>query len=265
MTKQPRTFTVKSPPMSGDDVKAWQQEVAEEFEKMGIHGCPIVADGTWGVSDRSYTASLCHALGLDAGEVMKKGVTPKLRTKIRHRDLTDAEQRMFNSRGLVMYRRKLRDRWHEDTNRVHAPVTRILADSWGYHPGQHDGLDVICLPNAPLFAMCNAKVIDARATGWWHLGAAPSGGHAVSEGDGIVQLEVLENVGPFKKGHHIGYGHCEHARVDVGDVVSAGDQIALAGFAKAWHIHLMYNDGSTTKGIGNIDPRAILNYAVEND
>ncbi len=93
-------------------------------------------------------------------------------------------------------------------------------------------------------------------------GKAPSGD--VRKGDGIVQLEVLESVGPFKKGMHIGYGHCEHARVRVGQVVQAGETIALAGLAVAWHIHLMMNNGSTTKGIGNIDPRKCLDYAVKN-
>ena len=107
--------------------------------------------------------------------------------------------------------------------------------------------------------MVKSKVIDVRASGWW--GKAPSG--QVSKGDGIVQLEVLESVGPFKKGQHIGYGHCEHARVRVGQVVQAGETIALAGLAVAWHIHLMVNDGGTKKGIGTRDPRPHLDYSVK--
>lgn len=260
MSSKPRTFSIESPLMKGNDIQLWQRDIPREFEKMGIDNCPIVVTGSYDVATRSYTASLCHALGLDAGHEMAKGVTPALRSKIRNRTMTPAEDRLFHSAGLVAYRRALRARWA--AVKTHMPVTKILADDWGYHPGVHDGLDVICLPNATVFAMCKAKVFDVRASGWWGLGAAPSGGHAVSEGDGIVQLQVLEDLGPFKKGHHIGYGHVEHAKVKQGDVVEAGDAIALAGFAKAWHIHLMYNDGSTSKGIGNIDPRAILDYTV---
>jgi murein DD-endopeptidase MepM/ murein hydrolase activator NlpD len=154
------------------------------------------------------------------------------------------------------YRARLRRSW--DRADVHPPVAKILADTWGYHPPVHDGVDVICPPNAVLFAMCKAKVIDVRSGGWW--GKAPSGD--VTKGDGIIQLEVLENIGPFKKGHHIGYGHAEKATVKVGQTVNAGDVIGHAGLAVAWHVHLMYNDGSTKKGIGNIDPRPILDYSV---
>lgn len=254
-----RTLKVASPPMKGTDVKEWQQLVNKEFNHLKLN-CPIQADGIYGPATRSYSSELLVARGILVKE-MVHGVTPELRTKIRGRKLTKTEDKRFHSVARVKYRAKLRKRWAPI--KVHQPVSKILADSWGYHPGIHDGLDVICNPNAPLYAMVKCKVIDVRASGWWGLGAAPSGGHAVSEGDGIVQVEVLENVGPFKKGYHIGYGHCEHARVRVGEVLQAGEAIALAGFAKAWHIHLMYNDGSTSKGIGNRDPRAILDYSIK--
>lgn len=110
-------------------------------------------------------------------------------------------------------------------------------------------------------AMVKSKIIDVRSAGWW--GKSPSG--PVSRGDGIVQMEVLESVGPFKKGMHIGYGHCEHARVKVGQVVQPGEVVALVGFAVAAHIHLMVNDGRFGKqGRGSQDPRPLLNYAVKN-
>jgi len=248
-----RTFTVKKPLMEGADIKAWQKTIDKEFKHLKIN-CPIKADGVYGVHTRSYSSALLIARGILIKE-MEKGVTPELRTKIRKRDLTKAETKRFHSVARVKYRQELRDRWK--LRKVHQPVSNILADSWDYHPGVHDGIDVICKPNAAVFAMCRAKVIDVRSGGWW--GNAPSGD--VSKGDGIVQLEILETVGPFKKGYHIGYGHCEHARVKVGEIVQAGETIALAGLAVAWHVHLMYNDGSTMKGIGNRDPRAILEYS----
>jgi murein DD-endopeptidase MepM/ murein hydrolase activator NlpD len=249
-----RTFKVGSKLMEGPDVRAWQEDVKHLFKKMMIN-CPIVIDGVYGVHTRSYTASLCRAMGLESAEkAMAEGITPELRIKLRNERLTEAEEQRRQSESRREYRRDLRERWAP--RKVHKPVSVILADSWGYHPPVHDGLDVICNPNAAVYAMVKAKVFDVRASGWW--GKAPSGD--VSKGDGIVQIEVLENVGPFRKGFHIGYGHCEHARVSEGEIVQAGEVLALAGLAVAWHVHLMYNDGSTTRGVGNRDPRAILDY-----
>jgi len=248
-----RTLKVGSDLMKGSDVKAWQELIDREFKHLRIN-CPIKHDGIYGVHTRSYSAALLRARGISL-RLMDTGITPDLRSKIRNRDLNATETKRFHAKTTQEYRAKLKKQWAP--KKVHAPVSTILADSWGYHPGVHDGVDVICKPNAAVYAMVKCKIIDVRASDWW--GQAPSG--VVSKGDGIVQVEVLETVGPFKKGHHIGYGHCEHARVKKGDVVQAGEVIALAGLAVAWHIHLMYNDGSTTRGIGNRDPRAILEYA----
>jgi murein DD-endopeptidase MepM/ murein hydrolase activator NlpD len=256
-----RTFKLTQPRMEGGDVKNWQRELVSLFAAMDIDNAPVTADGEYGMETRSITAALARALGMDPEEVMADGVTPELRRRMRDRDLTAEEKERFQNASRKAYRARLRKQWRPERLKVHAPVTRIIADSWGYHPPVHDGIDVICPPNAVLFAMVRSKVIDVRAGGWW--GKAPSGD--TSKGDGIVQLEILETVGPFKRGHHIGYGHAEKATVRVGDVVEAGEPIARAGLAVAWHIHLMLNDGSTSKGIGNRDPRAILDYAVAND
>lgn len=251
------TLVVKSPHMKGDVVKSWQQEVKAQFKKLDID-CPIVIDGDYGVASRDHSASLCYALGIDPGTEMKNGVTPELRTKIRNRRLTDAETKRFKERAN--WRQRLRDRYESAAvSGVHRPVVKIITDSWGYHPGVHDGVDVITQPNAVCFAMVKSRIIDVRAGGWW--GKAPSGD--VTKGDGIVQMEVLETVGPFKKGYHIGYGHQEKAVVREGQVVEAGDKIGHAGLAVAWHIHLMVNTGNTSKGIGNIDPRPLIDYAVK--
>lgn len=254
-----KTFKIKNPAMKGPDVRNWQRELKNEFSELGIEA-PVVVDGTYGVATRSFTASLCYALGIDPGTAMEHGVTPDLRTKLRHRQLTDAERKRFNDRKA--WRKRLAERYGSTLIEVHRPVTKIVEDSWGYHPGVHDGLDVITLPNARLFAMVKSKVIDVRASGWWGLGA-PKNAQLKAKGDGIVQFEILDNIGPFVKGRHIAYGHAEHAIVRVGDIVDAGDPVCRAGFANAWHIHLMYNDGLTTKGIGNINPRAIVDYAVK--
>lgn len=249
-----RAFVVKSPPMKGSDVKAWQETIDKEFKHLKIE-CPIKADGIYGAHSRAYSAALLRARGILASPAMTHGVTPDLRTKIRGRDLTAAEKKRYHAKTTEAYRAKLRKDWKPKT--VHTPISNIITDAWGYHPGVHDGIDLICNPNAALFAVVRSRVFDVRAGGWW--GNHPSGD--VSKGDGIIQLEVLDSVGPFKKGMHIGYGHAEHARVREGEIVKAGEVIGLAGLAVAWHCHWMINGGDTTRGVGDRDPRPFSDYA----
>lgn len=251
-----RTFKLKKPVMKGKDVEDLQRTIIREFKHLKIY-VPLVVDGIYGHHTRSFFAALLRARGISR-TLMKDGITPKLLVKVKCRQMNKAEKKRFHSKVVEDYRRKIRAEWKKGV--VSPPTSRILADSWGWHPGVHDGIDVICPPNAPLLAMVKSKVIDVRSGGWW--GKAPSGD--VTKGDGIIQLEVLENSGPFKKGQHIGYGHAEHARVRVGEIVQAGETIGLAGLAVAWHIHLMVNSGGTTKGIGTMDPRRHLDYAVKN-
>jgi murein DD-endopeptidase MepM/ murein hydrolase activator NlpD len=252
-------LTVKKPAMRGKTVLAFQKDLKDAFKRIGLNA-PVKADGIYGAGTRSLTAALLHANGCNAATLMKDGITPELRSKIRGNKYTSAEKRLKNSKTRKAYRAKLRARWHASKPKVHAPVTRIVTDDWGYHPGVHDGVDVCTDVETVAFAMVKSKVIDVRTSGWW--GKAPSGN--VSKGDGIVQLEVLETVGPFKKGMHIGYGHCEKPRVKVGQIVKAGTPVANVGLAVVYHIHLMVNDGSTTRGVGNINPRPLIDYAVKN-
>lgn len=255
-----RTFKVGKPVVKGRDVEAWQETIRDEFKRRNIV-CPIKIDGIYGVSTRDYTRCLLKAFGVEKpSQAMAKGITPALRKKVRGHKYTALEKKRAGSTAIRNYRKKLRTKWKP--KKVHAPVARILQDDWGFHPPIHDGLDVITNANAPLFAMVKCKVIDVRKDGWWGKGA-PANPTLRAKGDGIVQVEVLENVGPFKKGYHIGYGHCEKANVKVGQIIEAGHLIAHAGFANAWHIHLMYNTGKTSSGIGNLDPRPILDYAVK--
>lgn len=253
-----RTFHVG---MSGEDVKNWQKDILEGFQSMRMFHCPIDIDGDFGPVTRSLSAQLAKCLGIDETKLIAKGITRRERLKInkaspKGEGLSAAEKKRFRSKKYREYRARVRKTWAAHASKVHQPVTHILADSWGYHPGVHDGLDVICGPNAPIFAMVDAKVIDVRSSGWW--GKAPSGD--VSKGDGIIQIEVLENVGPFRKGMHIGYGHAEGAKVRKGQKVRAGQVLGHAGLAVAWHVHLMVNGGGTTQGRGDRDPRPFLDY-----
>ena len=190
---------------------------------------------------------------------MKHGVTHGLRKKVRDKDLTATEKEARRKR--LPWRRFQRRKYAEGG--VCKPVSKIITDANGFTGAEqedHDGVDLICPENAPIFAICKAEVIDVRAGGWW--GASQnSAGHAVSEGDGIIQLKCLVNNGPFRKGMHFGYGHAEHATVKKGDIVKAGTQIGNAGFANAWHVHFMVNKGSTTSGIGDRDPKPFVDFA----
>lgn len=255
MDKNHRTFKVDSPRMEGEDVMGWQLDVKDEFGRMGIE-CPIVIDGIYGLATRNYTASLCTALGMIASDVMANGVTPELRIRIRNRRLTADERARFDNRQD--YRRALRARYESAAIvDVHRMYTKVNEAGWGFKPGVHDGIDVQTPPNAWIFAPVRCEVIDVRSSGWW--GKSPSGD--VSLGDGIVQVKILKTVGPFLKDYHIGFGHSEHAVVKKGQILDPGDKIARVGLAVVWHNHLMYNNGSSMKGVGNVDPRRILDYA----
>jgi murein DD-endopeptidase MepM/ murein hydrolase activator NlpD len=258
-------FQVKNPHMKGSDVTEWQKDVKKLFAKMKID-CPIKADGDYGVASRSFTAALVHANGMSAHVQMPNGVTPQLRSKLRHApgSLNPSQRLRRLSPDRIKYRAHLRKRWGSlNFGAVHSPTTVIVEDTWGFHPGVHDGLDVITPPDPVIFAMIKAKVIDVRSEGWWNLGA-PKDPALKAKGDGIIQLQILENVGPFKKGYHIGYGHAEKAVVHEGQIVHAGQAIGHAGFANAWHIHLMINDGKeANRGVGTVDPRRCLDYAIK--
>jgi murein DD-endopeptidase MepM/ murein hydrolase activator NlpD len=259
----PRTFKVTSPHMKGDDIAEFQKMLKAQFATWKVN-YPLAIDGDYGVATRAACASVCHGLGMIASEMMQHGVTPALRTKIRNKDLTDAERTRYDERRD--YRSALRDKF--EGGGVCSPLVKILAHSNGYSAG-HDGVDLICPKDAPGFAICNAKVVRADAGGWWGKGA-PRDPAVRAKGDGIVILQSLVNIGPIKKGMLFGYGHAEGARVTKGQIVHAGDRICRAGFANAPHFHFMINsgaprfwDGSRPPGIGDRDPWPIVKYAIE--
>lgn len=247
-----RTLKIKSPHMTGDDVEHWQKHINSQFASWGID-YRVTVDSDYGVTTRAATATLLHALGIGRA-AMADGVTPALRTKARNRKLTPVERARFAAR--TTFRRRLRAR--HNGGGVAPPLAKILASSWGWNPG-HDGVDLICNARAPLYAMVAAKVIRADNGGWW--GKAPSGD--VTKGDGIIVLEVLQTIGPFKKGMRLCYGHAEDCVVKVGDVVRAGEHIGRAGLAVAWHIHFMVHTRNDARGTGDRDPMPYVRYAIK--
>lgn len=250
-----RVFKLGDGPVVGDDVQAWQQLLHDRFRKWGI-AYPVQVDGRYGQDTRAATASFMRAWGVEnVGDAMSEGVTPWWRTKIRDDRRNGIERNAFDAR--VDYRRALREK-HQGGG-VSLPVARIITDSWGWHPGVHDGIDLICAKDAPLHAVCDAEVVRADTGGWW--GKAPSGD--VTKGDGIIILRALEDVGPIRRGMNIAYGHAEHPAVKRGDRVKAGEFIGRAGLAVVPHVHFMVNERSDIRGVGDQDPRRILNYLKE--
>lgn len=252
------TFAVGGALESAETVKAWQQWLVDKFAGWNIN-YPLKITGRYDVPTRDATASLMRAWGVhNATVAMEHGLTAWWRTKLRHDRRTATEKVAFA--GRVLYRRKLRQRYRQGAS-VASPLAQVLADSWGYHPPVHDGLDLICAEDAPLYAICDGTIVRADPTGWWGKGAQASAGHPVSDGDGVIILRSSTNAGPFKPGLNFVYGHAEHATVRAGEKVKAGQQIGRAGYANAPHIHLCANGREDTRGVGDRDPRPFYDYA----
>lgn len=253
MTRQ-RTFRLTTPHMEGADVRVWQLALNAQMARWGVKPA-LKVDGDYGAATRALTATVLYGLGITQAH-MSHGVTPSLRTKVRGRHLTVAERARWTRRAP--WRAKLKRKFSP----VAPPLAKVIADSWGWHPGVHDGMDLICPPAAAIHSMCDGVVVRADTGGWW--GKAPSGD--VAKGDGIIIVRCEVDAGPFRKGMNICYGHAEHPRVNVGQKVKAGEHIATAGLAVAWHIHLMVNDDKPgpdgrVRGVGDRDPRPFYDYA----
>jgi murein DD-endopeptidase MepM/ murein hydrolase activator NlpD len=262
-----RTFKIQSPYARGDDVKSWQRFLYDNFRGRWDIDYPLAVDGVYGEATRGATASFLRAWGIkSATEAMKDGLSGALRARVRHNDRTDAEDAANVSDRRKEYRATLRERFERKD--VCYPVPNLVTDAWGWHPGVHDGVDLICPWKQPLLAICTGRIVRVSPSGWWGANPQPSPGHPVSDGDGIVILECTINAGPFTPGLHFGYGHAENAEHSVGAIVKAGQVIAHAGFARAAHTHFMVNDDKPVNGfyhgVGDRDPMPFLDYARKN-
>jgi murein DD-endopeptidase MepM/ murein hydrolase activator NlpD len=252
-----RTFKVQARHMHGDDVEEWQRTLLSHMRAWGWEGVPLTPDGDYGAVTRSFTSLVLKGHGI-AQEEMQHGVTPALRIKVRNRRLSAAEL----ARKVARQPWRIRMRTHFTARHVASPLAHVITDTWGYHPGVHDGVDIICPPNEPARAICDG-IVRRVSDDWWGLGNP--GGALGDKGDGIIIVESLTQAGPFRPGLKFGYGHAEGPKVRVGQRVRAGDVIGRAGFAVAWHLHFMVNDDKPVdgfyRGTGDRDPRPFLNYA----
>jgi hypothetical protein len=77
----PRTFRITTPPMGGDDVKAFQRVLNGRFEAWAINR-HIDEDGEYGPQTRRAAREAAYGLGLAAGDC-EHGITPVVRRVIR--------------------------------------------------------------------------------------------------------------------------------------------------------------------------------------
>ena len=260
-----RDLIVTDPPMRGRDVANLNRAVHQRLEMRRID-IPSPMHDMFTQAAALAAVEAGYFLGLLEDTILATDKGRRVCTQGAQTIIREPERRTVQQRDRATAR-------HPQTVRgpryyaalsgggVAVPVDPIHAHSHGFNGGGHDGVDLICDADDVVYAICDAKVIDVRAGGWWGDGAEASHGHPIADGDGIIQLECLVNQGPFKKGMHFGYGHAEKAVVTVGQQVKAGQKLGHAGFARAWHLHFMVNGGTTTKGIGDRDPMPFVNYA----
>lgn len=228
-----RTYKVQDDPMHGPDVREWQAEVRRLFEHMGIR-YDLDADGYYGQDTRDATESLVKAAGL-LPDAMSQGVTPALRTKLRHRPdgYTPAEVKRFESADLVGYRRKLRDRAGDHPGTF--PGSPIPGQKPQKATHQTDGLpgypavDYFAPAGSPCVSPVTGKV--TKLSGHDPAGGPVSGPHGpfgwsvYVEGDGKSYFLT----------------HMGSRTVTVGSRVQQGQRIGTVGDYARWggsnHIH----------------------------
>jgi hypothetical protein len=103
-----RTFVLRSPHMTGDDIGEFQRELNRRFEAWDISK-RIDDDEDYGDHTRDAAREVCTGLGIDHETAMANGVTPELRIKIRHPDRrTAAEVERSEGKEATELRARLR-------------------------------------------------------------------------------------------------------------------------------------------------------------
>jgi peptidoglycan hydrolase-like protein with peptidoglycan-binding domain len=102
-----RTFTLTSPHMAGEDVRELQRLLNRRFAAWKIGRC-LDVDGDYGTDTREAVRQVCRALGFD-DRAAQNGVSPRLRTKIRHPERRSrAELARSRSAAVKAFRAQLR-------------------------------------------------------------------------------------------------------------------------------------------------------------
>lgn len=260
-----RDLVVVDPPMKGRDIANLNRAVRQRLEMRRID-IPAPAHDRFTQAAALAAIEAGYFLGLLEDTILatdhgRRVCTQGAQAIIREPERRSAEQLARAKSRQPQLANGPRFYAELGGGQVAVPVDPILEHSNGFTAG-HDGVDLICEEDDVIYAICDARVIDVRAAGWWGKGAQASHGHPISDGDGIIQIECIVDKGPFKKGMHFGYGHAEKAVVRAGQLVKAGQKLGHAGFANAWHLHFMVNGGDTERGVGDRDPMPFVTFAA---
>lgn len=91
-----RTFKLTSPPMHGADVKLLQEAVNAQLKRWDV-AHKITVDGRYTTHTRDAVKTILYGLGI-AQSTIDKGITPRLRVRLRKRLLTPAELLRYRAR-----------------------------------------------------------------------------------------------------------------------------------------------------------------------
>jgi hypothetical protein len=103
-----RTFVVRSPHMTGEDVRDFQRALNRRFAAWNI-GRRVAEDNDYGKDTREAARQVCEGLGIVPATAMQGGVSPALRSKIRNpKRRTQAEVARSKGPAARAFRAKLR-------------------------------------------------------------------------------------------------------------------------------------------------------------
>jgi hypothetical protein len=217
-----RTFTLTRPHMTGDDVKAFQRELTERFAGWEIAHA-VADDGDYGMQTRHAARQVCRALGL--GNATAHGVTPELRTKIRHPELrTPAEIERSESGAIRGYRTKLRRRFAirvkiaPGANLADKPISQVTLDFVG-RVSRRAGREIV-----------------------------------ITTGTNHSKFTVDGNISDHFSGHAVDIGMAANGGTDDGPV---GDAIMAAALREAGFSPAEANAHAASGGLFNHDTRGL--------
>lgn len=124
MAPPPRTFRLLPSHMKGDDIGAFQRLLSKQFKRWNIN-MVVADDNDYGQDTRDAAQMVCRGLGILPSQAMRNGVTPALRTKIKHPERrTEREKERFQSAATKAFRASLRERFKLPTlGNVHVTPT----------------------------------------------------------------------------------------------------------------------------------------------
>jgi hypothetical protein len=117
-----RTFGLRSPHMTGEDVREFQRLLNRRFAAWKI-GRRVDDDCDYGKDTRDAARQVCRALGIHDERAMRNGVSPALRTKIRLPERrTRAEIARSRSASVKAFRAQLREQFKQLGSVIIAPA-----------------------------------------------------------------------------------------------------------------------------------------------